>query len=272
MRNALSVFSIAVLAFLPLSRAAAQTPLAVPGDAVMGHVHLLVSDMDANKKFWVAMGGAPVTLGSGATAIEGVAFGNVRVLLRKADNIGPAVGSGINHFGLYVPDVKAAMAKWKGMGLKTEAGRNDQQGFVWTPGDLIRVEILEMAGQTAPVVFHHVHLFVTANAAGGIPEMQAWYKKTFGAVPGTRGAYDTDNVSGGELTFTKSDTPVVPTMGRAVDHIGFNVKNLEAFCKKLEASGVKLDMPYTKRPDLGLSLAFITDPWGTRIELNEPLP
>jgi catechol 2,3-dioxygenase-like lactoylglutathione lyase family enzyme len=233
---------------------------------------LLVSDVDANKKFWMAMGGTPVTLGSGATAIEGVAFGNVRILMRKGDNIGAAAGSGINHIGFYVPNVKTAMAKWKDAGLKTEAGRNDQQGFVWTPGDLIRVEILEMAGQTAPVVFHHVHFFLNTNAAGGgIPEIQAWYTKMFGAKPGKRGANDIDTVPGGELTFGKSDTPVAPTAGRAVDHIGFNVKNLDAFCKKLEANGVKLDTPYTKRPELGLSLAFITDPWGTRIELNEPL-
>jgi len=30
-------------------------------------------------------------------------------------------------------------------------------------------------------------------------------------------------------------------------------------------------MPYTQRPELGLALAFITDPWGTSIELNEGL-
>jgi hypothetical protein len=49
------------------------------------------------------------------------------------------------------------------------------------------------------------------------------------------------------------------------------VKNLEAFCRKLEASGVKFDRPYTKVPQLGLSVAFLTDPWGTYIELTEGL-
>jgi hypothetical protein len=37
------------------------------------------------------------------------------------------------------------------------------------------------------------------------------------------------------------------------------------------SSRKSLDMPYTKRPDLGLSIAFLTDPWGTRIELTEGL-
>jgi predicted enzyme related to lactoylglutathione lyase len=54
-----------------------------------------------------------------------------------------------------------------------------------------------------------------------------------------------------------------------LDHIGFDVRNLEAFTKKLEAAGIKLDRPYTKNPQTGGALAFIYDPWGTYIELNE---
>lgn len=268
MNKLVAILGLAVVAVLPLGTSWAQ--MVAPGDVSMGHVHLNVSDVDANEKFWVAMGGTPIKLGD-ANPIYGVTFGDVRILLRKMDPTGPAIGSTINHIGFYVPNVQAAIAKWKEAGLKTEAGRNPQQSFVYTPGDLIRIEILEMPGQTAPIVFHHVHMFVTANAAGGIPEMQAWYIKMFGATPGKRAGFETDNVPGGELTFTKSDTPTVPSMGRAIDHIGFQIKNLQDYCKKLEASGMKLDTPYTKRPDLGLALAFITDPWGTRIELNENL-
>ena len=43
---------------------------------------------------------------------------------------------------------------------------------------------------------------------------------------------------------------------------------LQAFIKKLEANGVKLDRPYTQQAP-GAALAFITDPWGTYIELNQ---
>jgi catechol 2,3-dioxygenase-like lactoylglutathione lyase family enzyme len=73
------------------------------------------------------------------------------------------------------------------------------------------------------------------------------------------------------LNFSQSPTPVVGTKGRAVDHIGFEVKNLEAFCKRLEEMGIKIDTPYRNVPAVGLALAFITDPWGTSIELNEGL-
>jgi len=64
---------------------------------------------------------------------------------------------------------------------------------------------------------------------------------------------------------------VVATPGRAIDHIGFEIKNLEAFTKKLESQGIKLASPYRQVPALNISIAFITDPWGTYIELTEGL-
>ncbi len=69
----------------------------------------------------------------------------------------------------------------------------------------------------------------------------------------------------------KADTALAPTKGRALDHIGFEVKNPEAFCHKLEAAGVHFDVPFRKVPALGISVAFFTDPWGTYIELTEGL-
>jgi len=68
-----------------------------------------------------------------------------------------------------------------------------------------------------------------------------------------------------------ADKVQTPTKGRSLDHIGFEVKNLEAFCKKLEADGVKFETPYTVRPEIDLKLAFLVDPEGTRIELTEGL-
>ena len=134
---------------------------------------------------------------------------------------------------------------------------------------LVRIEILENTQQSAPIAFDHVHFWL--GDAATLPQIQAWYAKTFGAKAAKRGQFDADFLPGVTLLFAKSDAATVPTKGRAVDHIGFEIKNLEAFCKKAEVEGVKFDMPFTKRPDLGISLAFITDPWGTYIELNEGL-
>ena len=50
------------------------------------------------------------------------------------------------------------------------------------------------------------------------------------------------------------------------------MKNLEAFCKKLEAKGIKLETPFRRDPALGnIGTASLIDPWGVSIELTEGL-
>ena len=39
----------------------------------------------------------------------------------------------------------------------------------------------------------------------------------------------------------------------------------------LEAAGQKFDRPYGKLPNSQIAIAFLTDPWGTYIELTENL-
>lgn len=263
---------LALGTILPTTTARAQ--LADPGSVgvAMGHVHLAVQDIEATKKFWIAVGGTPT---SKLGANEVVKFPGVLILIRKAmDPPAGTVGSVVNHIGFLVPNVAETRAKWQAAGLMMEPPNpaNAKQIYVHTPDDLVRIEILEDAMQTVPIKFHHVHFFVTdAGGKDSVLAMQAWYAKTFGAKPGKRGQFEAADLPGVNLTFAKSDTPTVGTKGRALDHIGFEIKDLQAFCKKAEAAGIKLDMPYTPRPDLGIALAFITDPWGTYIELNEGL-
>jgi len=273
MRKIIWIFgALALLAMLPTTTAWAQ--LADPGSVgvAMGHVHLAVQDIEATKKFWIAVGGTPA---SKLGANEVVKFPGVLILIRKAmDPPAGTVGSVVNHIGFLVPNVAATRAKWQAAGLMMEPPNpaNAKQIYVHTPDDLVRIEILEDAMQTEPIKFHHVHFFVAdSGGTNSVLAMQAWYAKTFGAKPGKRGQFEAADLPGVNLTFAKSDTPTVGTKGRALDHIGFEIKDLKAFCKKAEAAGIKLDMPYTPRPDLGIALAFITDPWGTYIELNEGL-
>ncbi len=266
------IWILGLVAILPGTAARAQ--LADPGSVgvAMGHVHFAVQDMDAAKKFWIAVGGKPA---SKLGANEVVKFPGVLILIRKAmDPTAGTVGSTVNHIGFLVPNVAEARAKWMAAGLTMEPPNpaNAKQIYLHSPDDLVRVEILEDAMQTVPIKFHHVHFFVAdAGGTNSVLAIQAWYAKTFGAKPGKRGQFEAADLPGVNLTFAKSDTPTVGTKGRELDHIGFEIKGLEAFCKKAEAAGIKLDMPYTPRPDLGIALAFVTDPWGTYIELNEGL-
>jgi hypothetical protein len=58
---------------------------------------------------------------------------------------------------------------------------------------------------------------------------------------------------------------------RGVDHIGFEVKNLDAFVKNFEAQAIKMDAAVRQLPGTELKIAFVTDPYGTYIELTEGL-
>jgi catechol 2,3-dioxygenase-like lactoylglutathione lyase family enzyme len=127
-----------------------------------------------------------------------------------------------------------------------------------------KVEFVENPSLTTPLANHHVHF-----ATDKIDAMQEWYVKTFGAKAGMRGTFKAADLPGVNLTFGGTSEPVVGTRGRAIDHIGFEVKNLEAFCKQLEAQGIKLDRPYSYIPQIGFAIAFLTDPFGTYIELTE---
>ena len=269
MRKILSILSLCLVTLLFAGESRAQ--LAAPNDVgvSMGHVHLVVADLDASVKFWTMLGGKPSPFGSGT----GLKFPGVLILLKKGDPTGGTAGSVVNHIGFHVPDVQGSFAKWKAAGGKIESGQSPQQGYIYSPDGLTKIEMLEDASLSVPIAFHHVHLFATSisNSDDPVKDMQAWYGKMFGAKPGKRGQFQNTSLPGVELTLTKSDTPTAGTKGRSLDHIGFEVKNLKEFCKTAEANGVKFDTPYTARPEAGLALAYLTDPWGTYIELTEGL-
>jgi catechol 2,3-dioxygenase-like lactoylglutathione lyase family enzyme len=260
--------------------ASAQLVAAKDGPIVYGHHHLNVTNLDAHKKFWVdALGGASIKVGTSPAEI--VKFPNVFVMLTPRAPGGGTKGTTVNHVGFWVPNVRAAVDKAKAAGypivtraelpptqevkddLAFIADQKTSIAFVMGPDDT-KVELVENKGMTGPIALHHIHF-----AAPNVNEMQAWYAKTFNAKPGMRGSFQAADLPGVNLTYSPAPDPVVTTRGRSLDHIGFEVKDLENFVKQLEASGVKMDRGYTKVPALGLSIAFLTDPWGTYIELTE---
>lgn len=242
---------------------AAWAQLAPPNEAgvAMGHLHLTVRDPDAQKAFWTALGGVPVVNGR----LQLIQFPGTFVMLRKGEPTAGTEGSVINHIGFKVKSLKDVQAKAEAAGAKTMPGSNPSQIWVYAPDDL-KLEMTEDPSLTVPIASHHIHYNVTAPL-----EVQAWYAKTFGATPGKRGTFDAADLPAINLSFSKAPAALPGTKGRSLDHIGFEVKGLEAFLKKLEASGVKLDMPYRQLPNSTTAIAFLTDPWGTYIELTENL-
>jgi catechol 2,3-dioxygenase-like lactoylglutathione lyase family enzyme len=262
-------------AFLAFALLLAATPafsqLAQPNQAgiAMGHVHLFVKDVAAQQQFFSLLGGTPVK----NEKLEMVQFPGIFIVLRQADTTtGPPAGSIVNHFGFVWKDLPGMLAKWKASGLKIEQATNPNQGYVNGP-DGIRVEFFGDPGLSVPVQMNHIHFWTT-----DIPAMQAWYAKTFGGVAGQRarvatpGWIDSVDVPGVNLSISKTEMKQTPTLGRSLDHIGFEVKNLPDFIKSLQAQGIKLDEPMRGSPNSSkLKVTYITDPWGTRIELTEGL-
>ena len=276
-------------ALLPLGLLALVLPalaqLAAPNEAgvTMGHVHLYVRDVAAKQRFFTGM------LGGVAVAnqkLDMVRFPGAYIILRQAEPIGMPQGSIVNHFGFVWKDLPTWLAKWRAAGLKIEQGENPNQGYVSLPGDPegIRVEFFGDPALSVPVQMNHIHFW---PREAEIPVIQAWYAKTFGGIAGKRqrvsrpGLTDAVDLPGVNLSYSPlesydakdSKAPAqAPTAGRALEHIGFEVKDLPAFLKRIEAQGVKIIEPMrASQFSTKLRVAFITDPWGTKIELSEGL-
>ena len=108
--------------------------------------------------------------------------------------------------------------------------------------------------------YDHIHLNVPDPAVAS-----AWYEKN---IPGGRRITEApDRIMYGStrLMFLRSAT-ATPSAGSAIDHIGFSVTDLDARMKEWEAAGIKITSPVRDVPKL-FKLAFLEDPWGTRIEV-----
>ena len=261
------------LAIVVLCAAPARAQLVDPNQVGvrMGHVHLAVKDVEAQKQFWISvMGGTLVRNGP----LELIQFPGVFIMLRKAEPSGPPAGSIVGHFGFIVKDMPASLARWKAAGIPIEPTENPNEVYLVAP-DGIRLEVYGEPALPTPVSMNHIHFYPV-----DIPAIKAWYVQAFGANPGRRPCIacvsaprmiEADDLPGVNLSFSPGTMPPLPTKGRSLDHIGFEVKDLDAFVASLEAKGIHIEAPVRQVPDTKLRIAFLTDPWGTYIELTEGL-
>jgi len=236
----------------------------------IGHLHLAAPDREKEAKAWLALGGQ---LENNLSANIPIGFPGVVVLLQQRQVKGGSAGSLIDHVGFRVRDLQASLTKWKGIetwwklanwGLTIEQGSKPGQAFVTTPGGT-RCEIIEDKTLTSPIVFDHVHYYVDEAR---MREMEAYYTKMFGAKP-VKGEPDTLDMPGGKLVFTKATAPVAETMGRSLDHIGFNMLNapaLKAFAATLDTKGAKFQRPYESS---SMGMIRLEDGFGTVVEITK---
>jgi catechol 2,3-dioxygenase-like lactoylglutathione lyase family enzyme len=274
----------ASLALLPLASAWAQLSNQ-EAPIVVGHYTLNVTSVDEHKRFWAdTLGGEVVTFGDGAA--EAIRFPGVFLFLNEQTPTGPTRGTTFDHIGFAVPDVPAVAARAVENGYGRTVGREPGPGLDASPPtagnygrfeylvgpDGVKVELVTAGEDGAPpIAHHHVH-FVNREFA----EMGQWFIDTLNATQRPGPTYDyffgADLPGVGYMLNFFSWLPeedLVGTAGRAVDHVGFEVRGLEAFAAALEAKGIELTEAY--RVEDGLGIAVLTDPWGTVIELTEGL-
>jgi hypothetical protein len=272
------------LAMAALSAPAAAELMNDAAPIVVGHYHLNVTSVAEHRRFWVdTLGGRAVKVGS----VEAIEFPDVYLLLHEMAPTGGTRGTTFDHIGFAVPDVPAMTTKVVANGYALTVGREPAPGETASPPtagnygrfsylvgpDGVKVELVTNAAEDAPpIVHHHVH-FVNRQFV----EMQQWYMKAFNA---TLRDGQTDFFIGADLPGVGymlnffswlPNENLVGTQGRAVDHVGFEVRNLRGFVAELESKGIVLAAPYRHDEALGLNVARIVDPWGTVIELTEGL-
>ncbi|MGH7753899.1 MAG: VOC family protein [Gemmatimonadales bacterium] len=245
-------------AWLAATPAQAQLVAAGESGVVMGHVHVRASDVQAQKAFWAQLGGVEVSNGG----LQMVRFPGVFIVLEQGTLSGGTIGSIMNHVGFNVKRMGDWLPRWREANIPMETPRPTQT-YLMGP-DSMRVEILEDTAQALPLRFHHLHY-----NQGAPLEIQDWYARVFGAVKGRRLNFDAADLPGVNLTFSSSPNPVVGTAGRVIDMVGFEVVGLEAFVRRVEASGVRFERGYQRMSGSRLATALLVDPWGTRIQLTE---
>lgn len=232
-----------------------------------GHVHLNVTDLEAHESFWTEFFGGKVIRTGPVTVIR---WPSMLMLLSERPPAGGSQGTVMDHFGFKVRDIDATLSRWREAGYEVQAEFTGAEGhsnaYLMGP-DSVRIELQEDPTLIEDIVGYHIHFFTADYEA-----LIDWYVDVFGVEPFVRGSIRTTaNAPGLNLSFGTSRTPREPTRGRAIDHIGFEFTDLDAFVAQLEAKGIALESPVREIPSLGLKVAFLVDPAGVRIELTEGL-
>jgi len=238
----------------------AQIPAFNDAGVTMGHHHLIVPNPAAHKKIWVDVLGAQA---SGNPPLEFLKLPGTFLILSQGNPSGGSEGTSLDHFAFAVKQYDATRDKLAAVGVQIVRDRSQApREFVAMFPDGVKVEFYEDLMMATPIAHHHLH-FRTTDPDG----LREWYVKAFGATVKQEGNRTVTTVPGATLSFTRVDTPAPPTRGRSLDHTGFNVKNVNEYCQKLAGIGITCERPM----GANTPIAMVTDPAGTRIEINQGL-
>jgi catechol 2,3-dioxygenase-like lactoylglutathione lyase family enzyme len=250
-----------------LVAAPATAQLAAPNSlgVTFAHVHLNVADVAVHQKLWSEQFGGVVVQKGPLSAVK---LPNMLIVLTQRAPTGPSQGTVMDHFGFKVRNLDEILASWRAAGLEVQSEFTGAEGmrnaYLLAP-DGVRVELQEDPQLPVKASGYHVHFW-----AENYEELMHWYADTFGAVIKPRGTIQTAaDVPGMNLSFQGCRDGCVPTQGRAIDHIGFEVDDLQAFAEQLKAKGIEFQVEPRRIDAIELTISYLVDPSGVRIELTQ---
>jgi catechol 2,3-dioxygenase-like lactoylglutathione lyase family enzyme len=258
------------------------------------HVHLNVTDPARTIQFYSTVFGAVPTKFAGVS--DALFTERSFILLRKVDAPPPSeLQSGIWHIGWGGVDVanEYEWLKKKGVPFHTPLTplRGPDNYYMYISGpDRELIEINTMGHHR----FGHVHLF-----AADVNQTAQWYADNLGvelrarevpkpkdmvAARGVWGnAFRCDNVL--LIVYGKPDMEpkpewwpdpplrsMVPTRGRAIDHIAFSYRSIEPVFERMKKAGVRIVEPIRTSEEYRLKSFFVEAPNGVLVEIVEAKP
>lgn len=240
-----------LVALLAANTASAQLPSPNARGNTAGHHIFTVSNKVVADEFWHALGGKNVEWG----VLKMIAFPGAYFYIRQGEHSGGTEGSSVDFLGFKVRNLDQALANLLPLGFRPMAGADASQAFIMGPDD-VKIHLVE---DQALATFSATDEVRIVGPAG----TQAWYEQYFGT-----------EMEGMRLTFTVSDAPVAPTLGRALDRLGIEVTGLQINVDALQSSGSqgpdRVVQGGDNFPD-PFAIAVFTAPEGTFIEISEGL-
>lgn len=242
-----------VLGFLPMAHA--QVLPFNDAGVTMGHHHMMVPDVEAQRKIWIdVLGGEP----SGNPPLLFVKFPGVFLILSNGDGTEGTRGSALDHIAFDVRDLEGTRERLAAAGISISNSSAD--GFDATMPGGVYVRFFADPSLSTPIA-HRAVAFASTD-----PDAQrAWWENVLGAKTIQDGDRAVTTLPGARLLFMQADSQPAPTRGRALDHTGIGVEDVGAFCEQIAAQGVECELMF------GGAVAMITDPAGVTIEINSGL-
>lgn len=221
------------------------------------HVHFGVPDPPKAVEWYVTNLGA-----RRGDAPDRVVFGRTIFAFARAEAAQPSVGGAIDHVGFSVRDLDATMKELQAAGVKVLTPARDVPGlfkiaFIEDPWG-VKIELVQDPETPG---FHHIHLRVP-DPEGSLK----WYADVFGGERAMlKGRLDAVKYSNPRVwLLAQKGDEVAPSQGRAIDHLGWAVPNVDAKVRDLASKGAKPTEPRAVRH---LTIAFVEGPAGVRVEM-----